>query len=63
VIFNPDLYPATTTNPLNDDFNNNGWLDGEENQNLYGREDVGEKDLNRLNAKSLQHIQLLLFEK
>jgi len=43
-IFQPDLDPFTTTNPLNNDSNGDGLLDGEEDTNYNGRVDAGETD-------------------
>jgi len=52
--------PTTTTDPTDDDSDNDGWLDGEEDQNYNGRMDAGEKDLNKFNGKALPCVPLLL---
>ena len=41
-IFQPDLDPLTTTDPLDEDSDNDGRLDGEEDANHNGRVDPGE---------------------
>ena len=61
-VFQSNLDPATTTDPLDDDSDNDGWLDGEEDQNYNGRVDVGEKDPNRYDTKVLPCIPLLLLD-
>ncbi|XXF76448.1 Ig-like domain-containing protein [Myxococcaceae bacterium GXIMD 01537] len=45
--FTPDADPSTTTNPLDDDTDNGGVLDGVEDANHNGRIDVGETDPNK----------------
>ena len=59
-IFQPDLDPSTTTDPLMDDSDNDGLSDGEEDSNHNGRVDPGETDPNRGIVRSLNHIWLLL---
>ena len=44
MIFKPDLDPATTRNPPDDDSGNDGWLDGEEDKKHNGQVDAGERD-------------------
>jgi hypothetical protein len=61
-VFIADADPTTTTDPTDDDSDNDGWMDGEEDQNYNGRVDVGEKDPNRYDAKVLPHIPLLLLD-
>jgi hypothetical protein len=41
-IFQPDLDPSTTTDPLDDDSDKDGLLDGQEDTNHNGRLDSGE---------------------
>ncbi len=43
-VFVADLDPATTTDPLDDDSDGDGELDGEEDANQNGRVDAGETD-------------------
>lgn len=43
-IFQPDLDPGSTTDPLDDDTDNDGLLDGEEDANHNGKVDAGETD-------------------
>lgn len=43
-IFQPDLDPSTTTDPLNNDTDGDGQLDGEEDSNHNGRVDPGESN-------------------
>ena len=45
-IFQPDLDPTTTSDPLNDDSDGDSILDGEEDLNHNGRVDEGESNLN-----------------
>ena len=45
-IFQPDLDPATTTDPLLEDTGGDGLTDGEEDPNFNGRLDDGEYDVN-----------------
>ena len=59
-IFQPDLDPSTTTDPLDDDSDGDGVLDGEEDQDHNGRQDPGETDPNQVNIRALQHFLLLL---
>ncbi|MCP4625526.1 MAG: hypothetical protein GY850_18725, partial [bacterium] len=64
-LFQPDLDPSTTTDPLDDDSDNDGLLDGQEDANHNGRVDSGEtdptiSDLARLNA--MPWIPLLLLD-
>ena len=59
-IFQPDLDPSTTTDPLLEDSDNDGLLDGEEDTNHNGQVDPGESDPNRPPGSSLTHIWLLL---
>jgi len=40
--FQPDLDPSTTTDPLDDDSDKDGLLDGQEDTNHNGRLDSGE---------------------
>jgi len=61
-VFIADADPTTNTDPLDDDSDNDGWLDGEEDENHNGRVDVGEKDPNRVNARILPHVPLLLLD-
>jgi hypothetical protein len=60
-VFQPDLDPSTITNPLDEDTDDDGWLDGEEDRNHNGQIDPGEKDPNHFDVVCLQHIPLLLF--
>ena len=64
MIFKPDLDPATTTNPLNDDPDNDGWLDGEEDKNHNGRLDASERYpcLYNLVSRFTPSILILLLE-
>ena len=57
-VFIPDADPSTTTDPLDDDSDNDGKLDVEEDENHNGRVDPGEGGPNRGNA--LPFIPLLL---
>jgi len=59
-IFQPDLDPSTTTDPLNTDTDGDGLLDGEEDPNHNGRVDEGETDPNRRQGKVLPGVLLLL---
>jgi hypothetical protein len=59
-IFQPDLDPTTTSNPLDDDSDDDGQLDGEEDRNQNGRLDAGETDPSYLNAGALPAILPLL---
>lgn len=43
-LFQPDLDPETTTNPLNPDTDSDGFSDSQEDDNLNGRLDPGETD-------------------
>ena len=61
-IFQPDLDPSTTTDPLDADSDNNGWMDGAEDTNHNGQVDNGEKDPNQFNANCLPHVLLLLLD-
>jgi hypothetical protein len=61
-IFKPDADSTTTTDPTDNDTDNDRWLDGEEDENHNGRVDVGEKDPNRVNARTLPHVPLLLLD-
>jgi hypothetical protein len=45
-VFQPDLDPSTTTNPLDSDTDDDGLLDGQEDANHNGRVDPGESDPN-----------------
>ena len=45
-VFQPDLDPTTTTNPLNNDTDGDLLLDGQEDLNYNGRIDSGETDPN-----------------
>ena len=49
-----------STDPLDDDSDDDGWVDGEEDTNHNGKVDPGEKDPNRYNAKAMPCIPLLL---
>jgi hypothetical protein len=64
VIFKPDLDPSSTTDPLDDDSDNDGWLDGEEDKNHNGRLDASERDLCLYNLVSrfTPSILILLLE-
>jgi hypothetical protein len=59
-VFQSNLDPATTTEPLDGDSDNDGWLDGQGDIDHNGRVDAGEKDPNRHNAKVLPYIPLLM---
>ena len=60
-IFIPDQDPGTTTDPLDNDSDDDGWLDGEEDKDHDGKVDPGEKDPNKYNARTLPHLLPLLF--
>lgn len=51
-IFQPDQDDTTTTDPLDDDTDNDGKLDGEEDANQNGRVDEGETDPNEKDQAS-----------
>jgi len=59
-VFIPDQDPGTITNPLSEDSDNDGILDGREDRNQNGRVDAGESDPNYFNVPFLPHIPLLL---
>lgn len=59
-IFQPDLDPATTTDPLNADTDGDGFTDGEEDKNANGRRDPPERDLSAYNGRAMPWIPLLL---
>ena len=59
-VFIPDADLSTTTDPLDDDSDNDGLLDGEEDIDGNGRVDDGENDPNRRPVKTLPFIPLLL---
>jgi hypothetical protein len=58
--FIPDADSSTTTNPLIEDTDFDGFLDGQEDRNHNGRVDAGERDPNHFNIPFLPHIPLLL---
>jgi hypothetical protein len=43
-VFQPDLDPSTTTDPLLSDFDGDGYSDDEEDKNHNGRVDAGENN-------------------
>ncbi len=57
-VFIPDADPNTVTDPLDNDSDNDGLLDGEEDENHNGRVDEGESDPSR--GRGLMFIPLLL---
>ena len=59
-VFIPDQDPSTITNPLSEDSDNDGILDGREDRNQNGRVDAGESDPNYFNVPFLPHLPLLL---
>jgi len=61
-VFVPDSDPNTTTDPLDEDTDNDGRSDGEEDKNLNGRVDPGEDDPNQSGLKGMPWIPLLLLE-
>jgi hypothetical protein len=61
-VFQPDLDPTSSTDPLDADTDDDGWLDGQEDKNHNGRVDAGEKNPNQFNARALPHVPLLLLD-
>jgi len=61
-VFIPDSDPGTTTDPLDEDSDHDGRMDGEEDKNHNGRVDPGEDDPNQSGLKGMPWIQLLLLE-
>jgi len=61
-VFIPDSDPGTTTDPLDEDSDLDGRMDGEEDKNHNGRVDPGEDDPNQSGLKGMPWIQLLLLE-
>ena len=61
-VFIPDADPSTTTDPLDEDSDNDDLLDGEEDENHNGRVDAGERDPNDESDRTtaLPFIPLLL---
>ena len=59
-VFVRDADPTTTTDPLDEDSDDDGLLDGEEDLNGNGRVDDGETDPNRRQVKALPFIPMLL---
>ena len=59
-VFQPDLDPSTTTDPLDSDSDDDGWLDGEEDANHNGRVDGGERDPNHFNVRCPPGITMML---
>jgi hypothetical protein len=61
-VFIPDSDPGTTTDPLDEDSDSDGRLDGEEDKNQNGRVDPGENDPNQSGLKGMPWIPLLLLD-
>ena len=59
-VFIADADPSTTTDPLDDDTDNDGLLDGEEDANHNGEVDDGEKDPNDYDLNPSPGIPILL---
>ena len=65
MLFQPDLDPTTTTDPLDPDTDNDRLTDGQEDTNHNGRVDPGESCPNTSNTrvkKDISWIELLLLE-
>lgn len=50
-LFQPDIDPTTTTNPLNKDSDSDGWIDGKEDINQNGQIENDESDPNDSESK------------
>ena len=65
-VFQPDLDPTTTSNPLDSDTDDDAFNDGREDQNHNGRIDPGESDpidpASQPEVKAMPWIPLLLLE-
>jgi hypothetical protein len=61
-VFQPDLDPSTTTDPLDEDSDDDGLLDGEEDTNHNGRVDAGESDPNQSGNRAMPWLTILLLE-
>ena len=61
-MFVPDADPTTTTDPLDEDSDNDGLLDGEEDANHNGRVDAGETNPNQVEKRAIPSIPLLLLD-
>jgi len=59
-IFQADMDPSSTTDPLNEDTDGDGILDGEEDVNCNGIIDTGETDPAKPTRKGLPWLMLLL---
>ena len=61
-VFVPDADPTTTTDPLDEDSDDDGQLDGEEDANHNGRVDAGETNPNQVEKRAIPSIPLLLLD-
>ncbi len=60
-LFIPDSDPVSTTDPLNNDTDGDGWLDGSEDTNHNGRVDSGEMDPNLSSIPALSQWGMIIF--
>jgi len=61
-IFQPDFDPFTITDALDDDSDDDGWMDGVEDANHNGRVDAGETNPNQTGRNALPWLPPCYFQ-